>query len=495
MNRDSGAPGSVPLESFRTEGGRPRTHPLELTLLWLVAAHLVFLPWALGTMRLWAQIPSLIAAALALVLALLPRTYTEAYTGGPAFKLYAFPKLLRFPIFWLGLALLGLVTLHGLNPAWEFRTDGKVWWMQGIPHIEWLPSGVRGPFERWGPWRMLMIYAAGWLTVCAIWVGFTRRRSLQRLLLVLGVNGIVLALFGIAERLTGAKKIFWFVTSPNEMFFASFIYKNHAGAYLNLALAIVCGLGGWYYLRGVRRMEKSNPSGVFAFLATCIAVSVLVSYARGATLITLAYMAVVVGAFVVHQWRLPREVRNPLIAVALLVLFGLFVKTGWDSLNADRAWERLQRAVSGQDVSVEARQIASRATLDALEKNWVGGIGAGSFRFLFPVYQQNYPDIRKRNGRGMYWEHAHNDVLQFPLEFGVPGMLLILGGFAYWGVALIRSAFWQNPVSAALVLGAILMLVMAWGDFVFQCPAILITWCVLWVFAVMWARFEESRRG
>jgi hypothetical protein len=176
------APTGVPsqLEQFRAPLRRLRIHPFESLLLVVVAAHLIFLPWALGTMRPLAQWCSLVFSLVSIVIALLPREYGEEHTGGAPFRLIPLPKLLRFPIFWLGLALLGLVVLHALNPAWEYQTDGKNWWVRAIPHAEWLPTGVRAPFERWGPWRMLLIYSSAWLTVCAIWIGFTRRRTVQR---------------------------------------------------------------------------------------------------------------------------------------------------------------------------------------------------------------------------------------------------------------------------------------------------------------------------
>lgn len=482
------------LDPRRASSRRPKIHSLELTLLWVVATHLVFLPWALGTMHLWAQTISLILSTASFVISLLPRHYTaEQAGGGGAFRLLPWPKLLRFPIFWLGLALLGLVAIHGLNPAWEYQTDGKSFWMKRIPAITWLPAGVRVPFAEWGPWRMLMIYGSAFMTVCAIWVGFTRRRTLQRLLIALAANGVALAILGLAQRALNAPKIFWSITSSNASFFASFIYKNHGAFFLNLTLAVTCGLGLWYYRRGARRMEKSNPSGVFAFFATTLAISIIVSYARGATLGMLGYLALVVVGFVYYQFRLTRESRTPLIAISLVAIFAVFLMVGLNALHSEIAWDRLESVFSGKDVSVEARIVANQASLEMLGQHWGMGVGAGSFQFLFPSYQLHFPAIWNLDGHRVFWEQAHNDVLQFPIEFGVPGMLLIFAGFVYWGIVLVRAYAWQNPLSASVVLGCLAVLAMAWGDFVFRCPAVLITWLVLWTAASRWSILEEVR--
>lgn len=481
-----------PLENFRAKTKRVKIHPAELAVLWAVGVHLVFLPWALGTMRPWAQIVSLGLSVIGFVLALLPRNYTAEQTGTVPFRLHTWPKLAKFPIFWLGLLLLGYIALQALNPGWAYETDGKAWWMRRLEPKAWLPVGVTAPFEKWNQWRMLVIYSSALLTACTIWVGLTRRRSVQLLLTTLAFNGLALAVFGIAQRLLGNGRIFWFFDSPNASFFSSFVYKNHGGAYLLLALAVTCGLAGWYYLRGLRRMEKSNPSGVLAFFATCIAVSILTSYARGATLTMLVFLLVCIGAFVVHQLLIPSENRKPIVAIVLILVFGYFLKTGFEALRSREAWDRIRQGITRQDMSLESRERATEAAIEMLQENWTTGVGAGSFRFTFPTYQHRHPELVVSQGQRMFWEHAHNDVVQFPIELGLAGTALLAAGLLYWLVRLTRSYFWENPLSACVVFGALLLVGYSWWDFPFQCPAILITWCALWAAATMWAQFEES---
>jgi hypothetical protein len=445
-------------------------------------------------MRLWAQYISLGLAAVGFVIALLPRNYTPEHTGTAPFRLLTYPKLLKFPIFWLGLALLGLVVVQALNPAWRFQSDSRGWWMVPIPHKEWLPVGVDVPSKYWTQWRMLIIYTSGFLTVCSVWIAFTRRRTVQYFLVVVALNGLLLAALGVIQRVLGNGKIFWFVDSPNPQFFASFIYKNHGSTYLDLALAATCGLASWYYLRGARRMEKSNPSGVLAFFATCIAVSVLLSYARGATLVMLIFLLLCVTGFVIHQFTTPSEHRRPIIAIVLVLIFGLFLKTGLDTRRTQEAWDRLKAGVTREDKSLEFREQVTQASIEMLRDEWKSGIGMGSYRYLFPTYQHRYPQLIKTADGPIFWEHAHNDIVQFPIELGAVGTGLLILGFGYWAVALLRHRFWATPLSASVVLGLLLVLGYAWWDFPFQCPAILITWCVLWAVAAMWARFEESGR-
>lgn len=493
-NAGSGVPGSSAVGSTFAKhsehrGGstkRLKVHGLEIALLIAVSAHLVFLPWALGTMRLWAQWISLGFAVLTFALALVPRYYNSEHTGGASYRYLPWRKLIRFPIFWLGLALLALVVCHGLNPAWVYVTDGKMWWMKKIPHITWLPHGVEVPFKIWGPWRTLIVYTSAFLTVCSLWIGFTRRTTLRALFFVLAINGVLLAITGLVQRSTGAGKILWSIPSPNPAFFASFIYKNHAGAYLNLSLTVCCALAVWSSTRALQRFQKSNPSGVFAIGTICIAAGILLSLARGATFSMLGLLALTSITYLVARFRAIQStagIIGPAVMIAILAAFAAYAVS---ALNAGLAWERLAYVFSGNDSSVLSRQSAAKATFDAIKDNGGLGIGSGSFRFLFPIYQQRYPYISQQQ----YWEHAHNDLLQIPLEFGIPGTLLIAAGFAYGGVTLLRRQVWKSTLAMTMLIGAFFVVGMSWVDFVFQCPAVLITWLTLWPAWTIWRETE-----
>ena len=481
---------SNPLEHFRSRERRRKLHPTEVALLTVLSAHLIFLPWALGGMRPWAQWISLGFSVTGMLLALANRSYTAEHSGLDAFTARAWPRLLRFPLFWLGIVLLGLVTAQGLNPAWAYRTDGQGWWMESKPFVAWLPAGVDVPFSRGGPWRQLIIYASAWLTVCSIWLGITRRWSVQILLTALALNGVLLAAYGVFQKMVGGGT-FWFSPGTRAWFFASFFNKNHAGAYLNLALAAATGLAAWYYVRGLRRLEKSNPSAVFAFLATCIGFAVLTSYARGATLLMVAFALLCIGGFVVHYLKLPKEFRKPAVALALLLVLGYSAKTGFDALRTHEAWDRMKAGIARDDDSLEMREKAAGAAVEMLRAQGLRGVGAGGFAFLFPAYQHAHPELVSAGGRPLFWEHAHNDLLEIPIELGLAGVCLILGATGYWLVGLLRNHFWDNPLSAGLVVGALFTVVNAWWDFPFQCPAILITWCAFWPAAALWAQFTE----
>ena len=479
------------LDAFRGGGKTQALHPREKTILGLVAIHLTFLAWAFGGQVFWAQYVSLGLGAVGFWVALLPREIPRL-VDQPGMRLIPWIALRRTPLFWIGLLLMALVAVQGLNPVWSYRLEGNNWWMTRIPYITWLPHGVETDWARGGgPWHTLIIWASAWLTACTVWIGLTRRRALRLLLLTITANGVGITLLGLAERLFGNEKIYWTVVS-DSVIFSSFVYKNHAGTWLNLCLGAAVGLAGWYYLRGLRRMEKSNPSGLMVFLALILAVGVFASFARGASLMMLVFLGCAVAAFFLHQFYVPKALRRPVVTGLMLVLFAGALKTALDGLQAEDTWARFNQVFAGEDASLQSRHQATQAALQMLGAHWSWGTGAGSFRYLFSSYQMSFPEIWSVNGGRLFWEHAHNDIVEFAIELGLPGMLLFAALAGAWIATLIRNYFWKHAVCVALVLTLLLTFVHAWWEFVFQCPAILVLYGVLAVVAVQWARFEEG---
>ncbi|MBK8476801.1 MAG: hypothetical protein IPL39_10975 [Opitutaceae bacterium] len=266
------------MEGFRRRPQQPELHPQEKWVLALVTLHLCFLPWALGTMHLWSQCVSLGLALVGFIVALQPPTYEGHQTSGDPARARPLRRLWRFPFFWAGLLVLLYIAIQGGNPAWRYRNNASYWWMEPVAHFAWLPSGMDVPFSQAGPWRALIIHASLWLVLCTVWIGFMRRLTFRLLFTFLVVNGVLLALLGLAQQTTHATRAFWLVSvSTPTTFVASFIYRNHAGAYFNLILALAAGLAWWYFDRGNRRMDKSSPAGVFAFAAIIVGLMVLFS--------------------------------------------------------------------------------------------------------------------------------------------------------------------------------------------------------------------------
>lgn len=484
------------VESFRGEMRAPiPLHPLEKAFAILAGLHLCFLPWAIGARTPWAQVVSLCLGAVALAVAVLPRRYAGELAPQGAFTLHPGPRLLRFPIFWLGLLFLGLVVGQALNPSWLRATAGVFWWITPVDHVGWLPSGVDAPFERMNAWRMLCIWGGAWALGCALWIGVTRRAGLLWVLNIAVVNGAVIALVAILQKVTGATKILWAFDPIVQSFHGTFVYENHAGAYLNLALVLAAVLGMWHYVRGVRRLERSTPAPLYVFMAVVVASAVLMSKSRASIVLLIAFVLVALVVWGVWRARQGSEGGGGAVTWLLAVGGAAFLAVTAVFLNLQTGIKEAQTLWSGEDqVSFMVREKARQATLDMFEDRKLTGWGAGSFRHVFPTYQRNYPEIQLRGRRMLWWDHAHNDHVQLLAEVGIVGYGLAALGF-FWGLwRFLRCRGFTQPHLVLGLMGVCLALVHGWVDFPLYNTAVLTTVVALGVAALRWAEIEQERR-
>jgi O-antigen ligase len=494
-------PESAILQSFRGEvRATANLHPLENALLIIAGAMLCFMPWALGTMHEWSQFISLALAAVAMGVALTNRRYSGELAPQGDFRLIMWPKLIRFPLFWLGLLFLGYIFVQAVNPAWHFVRDGKYWWLEPVPHFSWLPTSVDAPYKEMNPWQMLVIYGATWLISCALWVGLTRRSAVQTLFTVIAANGALLAIVGILQRVTHARYILWVLNEVNWRgnFFATFIYKNHAGAYFNLVFMLSVGLLYWHFSRSERRLERTSPAPVFAFFSVLLGLSVLLSLSKAATILMMAFILVAFIGFIVRCSVSHGEGRSPWVITVLCAIFTLFIALGAYFLNTNEVFNRLGLLIEeGQtNGSVTSRNLARKATFEMAGDKVVTGWGAGSFCHTFPSYQKKHPEIYNLPGspnRKMRWEYAHNDYVQLLAELGLIGAGLVLAMLICAVRYFFQQRIYLRPHIMFLVLALVITAAHAWVDFQFQNPAILILWCVSIILVGRWSEMENRR--
>lgn len=484
------------LRVFRGEHQKTalRLHPLEKALVTVVGLHLSFLPWALGTMHVWSQITSFVFAVTAFVLALWPRNYTLDYAREGNFRLLMWPRLVKFPLTWIGLALLGYVLIQALNPAWEYHRFPTGWWMmKPIESIEWLPQGMRTPFAIMSPWRMLMIYGSAWLLVCALWVGLTRRAGVQTIVLFVIINGTASAILGLLQRLTGSDKMLWGMLDRTGYFFSTIIYKNHAGAYFNLILGVIAAAVLYSFDRQARRMDRSGPAPVLAFCGLIAAFSVLQSNSRAAALLMAGFLLFCVVGFFIKLAAAKERVHNPWITGAVAVVFVFFVGLGFKALDLKTSTDRVTTLVSGQeDFSVNSRQQTLQAGWMMAQQEKFAGWGAGGFRFKFPAYQRFFPEIWQQGGQRLYWEHAHNDFIQTLVELGLVGSGVVVLMIGYGVYKFTRHRGWGHLHTITLLLTLSVTLAHGWMDFPFQNPAIFLTWTALGILLLRWTELEDK---
>ncbi len=400
---------------------------------WFLLALLIWAPWAYGSTRPWT-----VEVLRCLLLGL---------SGLFVMALITERRMPRLPM-WPGIFVVGLLAIG--------------WWMTFNARAVFDPVGPAfHMISAWMPWlpgtmdqsrsvasMLLVTGMLGAFCVTAEMAGEPRWRD--RLWLVVALVGISLIAFGIFQRLSGARTIFWAVgEKTGSTFFATFRYHANAGAFINLVMPFVLA-------RTLLIFRRESPQWQKAFwtIASSIVVAAaFINVSRAAMTIALILLLVLGGWWLFFERR--TRITRPAVwggAIVIILVAGLLAY----AFGADRSITRWLEPKGGNELSNNLRyqvyDIIWKKTLPSV--GW-GGSGPGTFEMVFPL------SIKEAGNDAVgrwYWVNAHQDYLQALTEWGVIGGILwaglLLGGFGVgiWRLTK-RSDQWRSETRYFLLAG------------------------------------------
>ena len=311
---------------------------------------------------------------------------------------------------------LGLIALYAWNASHGW-IDGRG--LVPLEHLRGWPASAF-PEGTWNTFRLALALFA------AFALGFRlSRRQIRGLQGIAVVAAIAMALVVLMQRL-----------EPNPFHVYEhtglFVNENHFAVFSNLLLPVVLVMASRARFRAVQDGRPSSPAGLFLLAAALMAAAVVLCRSRAGV----AVMALLVAA---HVWLCRRTIREyPFAGVprsswlkgmgglSIAVAAGFAVRAFW------REWRQIE--VIGQEWAFRSGIL--KDALAAWRDHPAWGIGPGTFPAAFPYYQS-----AAFEGRSIL--HAHCEPIQFLVEFGVAGALIVLVA-----VALALSARGPSPAVA-----------------------------------------------
>jgi hypothetical protein len=297
---------------------------------------------------------------------------------------------------------------------------------------------------------------------------------LRRLLWVLAVNGGLLAVEGIVQRLEGSGRLLFLVkprVNPGAVTqFGPYSYRANASQYFNL-LWPVC-LGFWWILN---RSLASTRKGHHLILVCCalMAACPMISTSRGGALITLgivvlAALLLLANHFLLAADRRPeRGTRRATLAWLLLFICGAL------ALGFGLGWKALKPRMARIDEGFRYREQMYSVARPMAADYPLFGTGPGTFETVFQSY---------RPAMSTYWPaQLHNDWLETRITFGWFGSGLIALALA----AVLLRWFARGGIHGARQLVILIWLAVAGClaharfDFPFQMHSIVFLFLVL----------------
>lgn len=302
----------------------------------------------------------------------------------------------------------------------------------------------------------------------------SRRRALL-VLYTLVLAGLFQALFGSLLTLSGVEiHLLDYRQLGRANAHGTFINRNH---YANLlALALSAGVGlllAQMDLRGAPNIRQRLRSllqaalGPKARLRVYMIIMVIALVLTRSRMGNTAFFAslTIVGLFAL--WRLRKPSRPLVVLVISVLVIDILVVGTW--FGVEQVIDRVQQTVQGDgwQVNEKVRLDTSRESLDMISKRPVTGYGGGTFYTAYPAW---------RGHDQAFMDHAHNDYLEFVVEYGLIGGVLLAW---FLMVCLFRAARGlQNRDHArrfgicfAGLMAMVTMMIHATVDFSLQIPA------------------------
>jgi O-antigen ligase len=293
------------------------------------------------------------------------------------------------------------------------------------------------------------------------------------------VNGAVLGLEGIIQRLEGSGKLLFYVkprVNPGaETQFGPFAYRSNAAQYLNLIWPVALGFWWWLQRTGAKHSRRWSHH-LLLVCAIVIAACPIISTSRAGALTSMALMVVAVGVLISGKRT------DGLAKLAVLGVFCLSLAGG-----AWFGWQSLNPRLSELGEGYRARELMYKTARIIADENPVFGTGPGTFEHVFQLYRQSLDE---------YWPaQLHNDWLELLLTFGWVGFGLILfalglviaHGFRSDGIPASRRFVWLVWLALA---GCLLQ---ARWDFPFRVYSVVFLFLMLCASLTTLARASRGR--
>jgi hypothetical protein len=387
-------------------------------------------------------------------------------------------RALRDPICWIGALFLVLLCVQWSNAGrFHYFNPIRAEWGYTPAGIPWLPSAITKPEAA----EMLRWFFPAWAILVAFRSGALGIRRSRALLILLAVHGAVLALFGMAQQVSGTDRILFLTELPYTRFFASFGYENHAGSYFVLTSAVAAGLLIHEVLQ-FRYRPRVAAAILWGALFSCNFAGANLSFSRAGIL--LAWLMVLI-AMAYTLWRggehwKPSTRINAALAGAVLVVLAAMTVEQVGGRTVTRELASLRDLVNPDAARKPHRSllIADRIImLEAAANIWKDypwfGCGGWGYRYLMPY---ELPDDNWQwSSVALGKANVHNDFMQFLAEFGAVGLALLLIPV----LALARPALhrpWEKPLVFLPLLGVALVALHSLVDLPFRSPAVMYAW-------------------
>jgi O-antigen ligase len=386
---------------------------------------------------------------------------------------------------------MGVVWLLAMLRHWELRIELPPGWLPALLFLSLvviqslsLPSWLVSPVspgaailaqEAWAftdggagtmalsldshaTWRMVLKFLALALLFLVVYNTYRTRSQVRRAIWVMIGMGTLIALFGIAQRVTWNGRFYWIgPQAPTASAFGPFVNRTHFAGLIVAIVPMALALAGrrdpkrrrnrrdWRERLRAWNSREGGPTSLIPWLVLLMGAAALVGGSRGGVVALLAALLVMIGLGA-RGGSGARRVWQIALATGLIVLTAIWI--GGDILYG--TIEHLAEEVSQPQTSLRLHIWAD--ALQLWQRFPTFGTGLGTFGVVFPTVR-TLPAL-------LTFTHAESDWVELLVDTGAIGLLLALLTVGMLGLALHRcyreaASHWTR----AIALGGLVALV------------------------------------
>jgi len=364
--------------------------------------------------------------------------------------------------------------------------------------FQWLFDLSARPGETFQYLMLGISYTLLFLMVISL---FNTRKRLTLLIGVLIASGAFQAFWGASMVLS---QVEWLFGIPKEHYLGkatgTFVNRNHLAGYLEMTIGL--GIGLMLALRDGQAFRWHNiielllgPKTKLRLALVIMVIGLVMTQSRMGNAGFFSSLIIVGSVFILITKE--HRLRNSLLLVSFIII-DMIVISQYFGL------ERLKDRLVNTEVSVsqeadgklifdinDLRGLAFTNSIPlALEKPWIGH-GAGSYEVVFMGHAG--PNF------GGHFDKAHNDYLQFWIEYGLIGSLplliftLIALYQAFRALKNKQSAY-RSGIGFGAAMAMIAIMIHSFSDFNLQIPANAMTYVVVAAIAVLANTHKKKRK-
>ena len=456
---------------YRRRRSKKHSQSVSTALFMLLSGLLIWLPLPAGSKPMWAS------SVLVLLVAFISALWCLAYAFGQVSFSKAFNK--AWPVHCGFLLLSVWVWVQGLllPSGWvEFLSPNAYFLQKTASDV--LPLAISGASPSSASITIgghdtahtVLLTLSYYLLFCLILLLVNHQRRIQQLLWVIIVSGCFQAVFGSLSTLSGVEIRFF---ADKEAYIGvatgTFVNRNSFAGYLEMTLALGVGLlvarlgsqraSDWQ--ERVRQWLNTLMSNK-VLLRSALAIMVIGLVMSRSRMGNMAFFSSLLISGLLYVILRRQLTRGMAFLFGSMILIDAVIVSQW--FGIEKVVERIEQT----SLDRETRPDVSLVSLDIIRDYPVTGTGGGTFYTALPNYHNG-------SWQGFY-DLAHNDFLQFPLEFGLPAFavlaLLVLIAFLQAMSAMKqRKSRLMSGLGFGAFMGMLAIMIHSSVDFNLQIPA------------------------